>query len=142
VEQPGRWHAAVGRHGAAGARGGPLIGYVAAALGGALGSLARWGLGVALPHPAGAWPTATLVVNLTGCLLLGLLAAALFARHPRSPWLRPLLGTGVLAVQLADAGRGAAAAGYVLVSVVGGLLAAAAGVRLGRAVTARRVDHP
>jgi CrcB protein len=127
-------------------RGGPLIGYLAAALGGALGSLARWGLGLALPHPAGAWPTATLVVNLSGCLLLGLLAAALFARHPRSTWLRPLLGTGVLggwttfstfavdAVQLADAGRGAAAVGYVLASVVGGVLAAAAGVRLGRAV--------
>jgi CrcB protein len=126
--------------------GGPLIGYVAAALGGALGSLARWGLGRALPHSAGAWPTATLLVNLTGCLLLGLLAFALFTRHPRSPWLRPFLGTGVLggwttfstfavdAVQLADAGRGVAAVGYVLVSVVGGVLAAAVGVRLGRAV--------
>ncbi|GAB4081108.1 hypothetical protein GCM10028783_20560 [Modestobacter muralis] len=134
----------------AGARGGPLIGYVAAALGGALGSLARWGLGLALPHDPGAWPTATLVVNLTGCLLLGLLAFALFTRHPRSPWLRPFLGTGVLggwttfstfavdAVQLADAGRGAAAAGYVLASVAGGVLAAAAGVRLGRAVPAAR----
>ncbi len=146
----GRWHAAPGRRGAAGARGGPLIGYVAAALGGALGALARWGLGLALPHDAGAWPTATLVVNLTGCLLLGLLSSALFTRHPRSPWLRPFLGTGVLggwttfstfavdAVQLADAGRGAVAAGYVLVSVVGGVLAAAAGVRLGRAVPAPR----
>ena len=125
-------------------------GYLAAAAGGSLGALARWGLGLALPHPAGARPTATLVVNLTGCLLLGLLAAGLFARHPRSPWLRPFLGTGVLggwttfstfavdAVQLADAGRGAAAAGYVLVSVAGGVLAAAAGVRLGRAVPAPR----
>ena len=127
--------------------GAPLIGYLAAALGGALGSLARWGLGRALPHTAGAWPTATLLVNLTGCLLLGLLAAALFTRHPGSSWLRPFLGTGVLggwttfstfavdAVQLADAGRGAAAVGYVLASVVGGVLAAAAGVRLGRVVT-------
>ena len=121
-----------------------MIGYVAAALGGALGALARWGLGLALPHPAGTWPTATLLVNLTGCLVLGLLVAALFARYPGSPWLRPFLGTGVLggwttfstfavdAVQLADAGRWGAAAGYVLVSVVGGVLAAAAGVTLGR----------
>ena len=141
-----RWHAAPGRGPRDPGRGGPLIGYLAAALGGGLGSLARWGLGLALPHPAGAWPTATLVVNLTGCLLLGLLAAALFTRHPGSPWLRPFLGTGVLggwttfstfavdAVQLADAGRGAAAVGYVLVSVAGGVLAAATGVRLGRAV--------
>jgi len=120
-----------------------VIGYLAAALGGALGALVRWGLGAALPHPVGAWPTATLVVNLTGCLVLGLLSAALFARHPGSPWLRPFLGTGVLggyttfstftveAVQLAGTGRWTAAGGYVLVSVVGGVLAAAAGVRLG-----------
>ncbi|WP_237491891.1 fluoride efflux transporter CrcB [Modestobacter sp. L9-4] len=139
-----RWDAAPVATGAAGARGGPLIGYLAAALGGALGSLARWGLGRALPHPVGAWPTATLLINLSGCLVLGVLAVALFTRHPRSPWLRPFLGTGVLGgwttfstfavdtVQLADAGRGAAAVGYVLASVVGGVLAAAAGVRLGR----------
>ena len=148
-----RWHAVVGHRRWSRPGGGPLIGYVAAALGGALGSLARWGLGLAFPHPAGAWPTATLLVNLPGCLLLGLLAAALFSRHPGSPWLRPFLGTGVLggwttfsafavdAVQLADAGRWTAAAAYVLVSVVGGVLAAAAGVRLGRAVPAPRAER-
>ncbi|MFQ1004085.1 fluoride efflux transporter CrcB [Modestobacter sp. SSW1-42] len=136
-----------------GTRGGPLTGYVAAALGGALGALARWGLGLALPHAPGTWPTATLLVNLTGCLLLGLLSSALFTRHPHSPWLRPFLGTGVLGgwttfstfavdvVQLAEAGRGVAAVGYVLASVVGGVLAAAAGVRLGRAVPAPRAER-
>jgi len=120
--------------------------YVAAALGGALGALARWGVGEALPHDPGSWPWATLTVNLTGCLVLGLLIAALFARRPDHPWLRPFLGTGVLggyttfstfsvdAVHLADAGRWAVAAAYVLVSVAGGVLAAAAGVALGRAL--------
>ncbi|WP_369140128.1 fluoride efflux transporter CrcB [Modestobacter versicolor] len=124
--------------------------YVAAAVGGGLGALARWAVGVALPHPAGAWPWATVLVNLTGCLVLGVLLAAVFARHPDRPLLRPFLGTGVLggyttfstfsvdAVQLADAGRGGVALGYVVVSVVGGVLAAAAGVRLGRALPARR----
>jgi len=141
-----RWHAAPGRRPGGRTRGGPLIGYVAAALGGALGALARWGVGALLPHSPGAWPWATLLVNLTGCLVLGLLLAAVFARHPQHPWLRPFLGTGVLggyttfstfsvdAVHLADAGRWAPAAGYVVVSVVGGVLAATAGVRLGRAV--------
>jgi CrcB protein len=88
-----------------------------------------------------------LLVNLTGCLLLGLLLAALFPRHPDSRWLRPFLGTGVLggyttfstfgvdAVRLTDAGAPGTAAGYVLVSVVGGLLAAVAGVRLGRSLS-------
>jgi CrcB protein len=82
--------------------------------------------------------------------VLGLLLAALFARYPDSRWLRPFLGTGVLGgyttfstfsvdvVQLADAGRTALAAGYVVVSVAGGVLAAAAGVRLGRAVPTSR----
>jgi fluoride exporter len=123
-----------------------VSGYLAAALGGALGALARWGLGAALPSPAGGWPTATLVVNLTGCLLIGVLLAVLAARAPASPWLRPFLATGVLGgyttystfavdvVQLADAGAWATAAGYVLLSVVGGVLAAAAGLLLGRAV--------
>ena len=130
---------------AAGPGGGPLTGYFAAALGGALGALARWALGEALPHSPGAWPWATVLVNLTGCLVLGVLTAALFARLPAHPWLRPFLGTGVLggyttfstfsvdAVHLADAGRWPLAGGYVLLSVVGGVLAAAAGVALGRA---------
>jgi len=123
--------------------------YAASAAGGVLGALARWGVGAALPHPAGSWPWATLLVNLTGCLVLGLLIAALFARHPGSPWLRPFLGTGVLggfttfstftvdAVQLTDAGAVGTAVGYVVVSVVGGLLAAVAGVVLGRSMVSR-----
>ena len=41
------------------------------ALGGALGSLARWGLAEALPGPAG-----TLAANVSGCFAIGVLAAA------------------------------------------------------------------
>jgi CrcB protein len=119
--------------------------YAAAAAGGVLGSLARWGVGEALPHDAGSWPWATLLVNLTGCLALGVLIAALFARHPGAALLRPFLGTGVLGgyttfstfavdtVQLADGGDAVGAVGYVVASVVGGVLAAAVGVWLGRA---------
>ncbi|MQA33513.1 fluoride efflux transporter CrcB [Modestobacter roseus] len=121
-----------------------MVGYVSAALGGALGALARWALAEALPTPAAGWPWATLLVNLAGCLLLGLLLAVLFPRHPDSRWLRPFLGTGVLGgfttfstfavetVRLVDAGAAATAAGYVAASVLGGLLAAVAGVRLAR----------
>lgn len=119
--------------------------YLAAALGGALGALARWGVAEALPHRTGAWPWATLLVNLTGCLVLGLLIGLVFARSRSSSWLRPFLGTGVLggfttysafaveAVQLADAGRAGTAAGYVAASVAGGVLAAALGLLAGRA---------
>jgi CrcB protein len=119
--------------------------YVLAALGGALGALARWGLAEALPHSPGGWPWATLLVNLVGCLLIGVLLAVLLARFPHSPWLRPFLAVGVLGgfttystfavdvVRLADAGRLALAAGYVLASVLGGVLAVLAGLLAARA---------
>ncbi|WP_166756098.1 fluoride efflux transporter CrcB [Modestobacter marinus] len=125
------------------------MGYLAAALGGALGALARWGVAEALPAAHGTWPWATLLVNLTGCLLLGLLLAVVVARRPQHPWLRPFLGTGVLggyttfstfsvdAVHLADAGRWPVAAAYVGASVLGGVLAAAAGVAVVRAPARR-----
>lgn len=120
--------------------------YLLAALGGALGALARWGVATALPHARGAWPWATVFVNVTGCLVIGALLAVLLARFPTSPWMRPFFAVGVLggyttystfavdAVQLARAGHGGLAVGYVLVSVVGGVLAVVVGLLAGRAV--------
>ncbi|MCW2582110.1 MAG: Camphor resistance CrcB protein [Klenkia sp.] len=120
--------------------------YVVVAAGGALGALARWGVQVGLPHSPGGWPWATVTVNLTGCLLIGLLLAVLLARAPDHPWLRPFLATGVLgghttfstfsvdAVQLVEAGRWPLALAYLLVSVVGGLAAVVLGLGLGRRV--------
>jgi fluoride exporter len=119
------------------------VGYLLAAVGGALGALARWGVAEALPRPSGAWPWATLAVNLTGCLLIGVLLAVLAARRPDDLHLRTFLAGGVLggfttfsafAVEVADllrTGASGMAVGYVAVSVLGGLLAVAAGLRLG-----------
>ena len=120
--------------------------YVVVAVGGALGALARYGVQLGLPHSPGAWPWATVAVNLTGCLLIGLLLAVLLARAPDHPWLRPFLATGVLggyttfstfsvdAVQLVEAGRWPLAVVYLLVSVVGGLAAVVLGLGVGRRV--------
>lgn len=120
--------------------------YVVVAVGGALGALARYGVQLGLPHSPGAWPWATVAVNLTGCLLIGLLLAVLLARAPDHPWLRPFLATGVLggyttfstfsvdAVQLVEAGRWPMAVAYLLVSVVGGLAAVVLGLGVGRRV--------
>jgi fluoride exporter len=119
--------------------------YLLAALGGALGALARWALAEVVPSPGG-WPWATLLVNLSGCFLLGALFAVLAARSPEPSWARPFLGVGVLGgyttyssfavevVNLVDDGAPVRAAGYVLVSVVGGVAAVALG-----ALTAGRV---
>ena len=106
-------------------------------------------MATALPHSPGGWPLATLLVNLTGCLLFGALAAVLTARVPEPPWARPFLAVGVLGgyttcsafavetVGLAEAGAPLLAAGYVLLSVVGGVLAVAGGALAVRAARAR-----
>jgi fluoride exporter len=122
------------------------VGYLLAALGGALGALARWGVGTALPSSPGGWPWATLLVNLSGCLLLGALLAVLADRRPEASWPRPFLAVGVLGgyttystfavevVELTDAGAAARAAAYVVASVAGGVLAVAAGARAARSL--------
>ncbi len=104
---------------------------VAVMLGGAAGTLARAGLAEAWPADPGAWPWATLAVNLAGTALLGWLVVA----HANG-LVRPLVGTGfcgalttfstfqVQLVELADAGRPALAAAYLAVSVAAGLLVA------------------
>jgi fluoride exporter len=117
--------------------------YLLAAVGGALGALARWGLSEVVPSPGG-WPWATLLVNLSGCFLLGALLA-IVGRSSREPaWVKPFLGVGVLGgyttystfavevVRQAEAGAVLLAAGYVLVSVVGGVSALAAGAVTGK----------
>lgn len=124
--------------------------YLVVALGGVLGALARWGVSLGLPHAPGSWPWATVTVNLTGCLVIGALLAVLLARYPGHPWLRPFLATGVLGgyttfstfavdvVQLVEAGRAGVAVAYLLVSVLGGLLAVVVGLALGRAAVRAR----
>ncbi|UOY00619.1 fluoride efflux transporter CrcB [Blastococcus sp. PRF04-17] len=118
--------------------------YLLAALGGALGALARWAVGGGVAGAPGAWPWATLLVNLTGCLLIGVLLAVLAGRSPEPAWVRPFVGVGVLGgyttysafavevVDLLDDGALLLGAGYVLASVVGGIAAVALGALAGR----------
>ncbi|HET8684122.1 MAG TPA: fluoride efflux transporter CrcB [Micromonosporaceae bacterium] len=64
--------------------------------GGVAGALARYAVGVAFPHPPGGFPWSTFGVNVSGCLLIGVLMALVTdARRPH-PLLRPFLGTGLL----------------------------------------------
>ncbi len=104
------------------------------ALGGMLGTAARMGLGMLIPDAA----LGVLAANIVGALALGVLTARLPAGD-----LRVLLGTGVLggfttyssfmvdSAQLWDASP-LLAVGYIVVSLVGGLAAAALGLLLGR----------
>jgi CrcB protein len=118
--------------------------YLLAALGGALGALARWAVAEAVPGSAGGWPWGTLLVNLSGCLLLGALLGVLGSRSPEPAWVRPFLGAGVLGgyttystfavevVELVDDGAYVVAGGYVLCSVLGAVLAVGVGALAGR----------
>jgi CrcB protein len=111
--------------------------YLWAAAGGALGALGRWGVATALPGAP--WPWATLAVNLLGCFLIGALLAGLAVHRPAATWPRPFLGAGVLggfttysafAVEVVQAvadGAVVLAAGYVVASVLGGVLAVVLG---------------
>ena len=120
----------------------PLLGVVA--VGGAVGSLGRYAVGLALPHVAGDFPWATFVVNVTGSLAMGLLVAWVLAMAAPHPWLRPFLGVGVLggwttfssfaldAHALGAAGRPIIAVAYVVASFVVGLFAVGTGLWLGQ----------
>jgi CrcB protein len=125
------------------------VAYLWAALGGVLGALARWAVSLALPAAPSNWPWATLLVNLSGCLLIGVLLAVLPTRTADRPWLRPFLAVGVLGgyttfstfavevVQLTESGALGPALGYVGASVVGGASCVLLGLSAARALLHR-----
>lgn len=114
--------------------------------GGSIGTAARLGVALWIPD-AGGFPVATLLVNVIGALLIGILAA----RLPQTTGLRVFLGTGVLGgfttysafmtgtdALWADAPL--LAFSYAGGSLVLGLAAAALGLRLGRPRSTARVE--
>jgi fluoride exporter len=118
--------------------------------GGAVGTAARYGLGQRFPVEPGSFPTTTLVENVLGAALLGLLLTALMELGTQRRWIRPLLATGVLgsfttfstfateAVLLVRDDQATVAASYVALTLALGIAAAAAGVTTGRALVVRR----
>ncbi len=66
------------------------------ALGGALGSLGRWGLAEAIPHTPGEYAWATFVVNIVGGFALGFFMASMAEVLARTRLLRPFVGVGII----------------------------------------------
>lgn len=64
--------------------------------GGVAGALARYGLSAAFPHQPGRFPWATFAVNVSGCLLIGVLMVLVSQVWTRWSLARPFLGVGVL----------------------------------------------
>ena len=117
------------------------------ALGGAIGAAARYLTNVGSIRLFGSgFPVATLVVNVAGSLLMGVLVVLL--AHKGGMRFAPFLMTGILggfttfsafsldAVTLWERGQSGQAAGYVLASVVLSIGALFAGMAITRGVLA------
>lgn len=117
---------------------------VAVLLGGMLGTGIRLAVDLLLPHGGNQFPVGTLLVNTVGSFTLGLLISMVWARPGLPYWMKAGAGVGLLGafttfsavmvslVSQAASGQWMLAAGYLIASVVLGLLAAAVGLRLGR----------
>jgi CrcB protein len=114
---------------------------LAVLVGGLIGTGLRVGLDLMLPHAADRFPWSTFIVNVVGSLALGLLVARVWPTAPA--WLRFGLGTGLLGsfttfsalaasvVTLTAGGDPLLAVGYLAASLVVGIGAAVAGLRIG-----------
>jgi CrcB protein len=105
----------------------------AVAVGGALGATARWAVGESWERHPGGWPWATLIVNLVGCVAIGIAARRLI--RDTVPWAFAVTGFlggfttfSAFAVEvndLLDADRASLAALYLTVTLLGGYVATA-----------------
>ena len=114
---------------------------------GALGALVRYGVSVAALRWWGAgFPLGTLIVNLVGCFLLGMVTELGVERGMISPELRAVLGTGFLGAlttfstfgvetfRAAEVGQWGVAAVNVGLNLAGGLALVGCGVWAARQI--------
>jgi CrcB protein len=119
---------------------------VVISVGGALGSLARWAVAEAIPHPPDGFAWSTLVENVSGALLLGALMVLVLEVWPTTRYVRPFFGVGVLGgyttfstfaqedFSLLESHDVGVALAYTAGSVLLGILAVYAGTLLGRSL--------
>jgi CrcB protein len=119
---------------------------LAVALAGALGALARWGIGAWFGHRYPSFPWGTMVINISGSFILGVLFAVLVERGIGSATTRVALMVGLLGAyttsstvsletfRLLEEGATGSALANIGLSVVLGLLAVWLGITVGRAI--------
>ena len=113
------------------------------ALFGAVGTLARYGLqGLVQVRTGGTFPYGTLLVNLSGCFLVGLITQFTMNRMVISPDWRMAIAVGFFGgyttfssfgwetAKMMEDGEWLRASAYVTASVVAGLFLSIAGIRL------------
>lgn len=119
--------------------------------GGGLGSMARWALGAWWAHSPGEFPWSTYAINVVGSFLLAVLIVLVTEVWPRSTYIRPFLGVGVLggfttfSTYMLDVhelildGRALRAGLYLAASLLSGLVSAWIGLVVTRPVAERIV---
>ena len=121
----------------------------AMALGGALGTAARYGVAQVVHAGPGGFPWPTFWTNLSGSFALGLLLAVVLQRFPPRRYLRPFVAVGFIGayttystfavetVLLVRDGHAAVALTYAGASLIAGLVLAWAGIWSARLVPGR-----
>jgi CrcB protein len=116
------------------------------AVGGAVGSCARYGASLLWPTPPSVFPWTTLTVNAIGCAAIGVLMVTIDAVPTMHPLVRPFFGTGVLggfttfstytvdAERLLANGRAGTALAYLVLTVTSALVAVWTAVVAGRSL--------
>ncbi|CAM3764858.1 hypothetical protein GCM10009799_21780 [Nocardiopsis rhodophaea] len=124
---------------------------MAIALGGALGAAARYGVDMLLPHAPGEFALSTLLINVSGCLLIGFLMVVVTDVRPDLRLARPFFGVGMLGgyttfstyivdvQQMLNAGVAGPALVYLGGTLIGAMAAVWAGIALAERMFRRRI---
>jgi CrcB protein len=114
------------------------------AVGGALGSVSRWAMQELLAGRSAVFPTATFLINVSGCFLIGAFASAAAAHADWSPAWRLLFPIGFVGAyttfstyeleifRLLERGEWAMGALYFFASNLAGFAGIAAGIWAGK----------
>lgn len=114
--------------------------------GGAVGSALRYGIGIALSSFSNSFPFATIVVNIVGSFMLGFIAGTIGTPFEIDQKTKLILGTGlcggfttysafaVETVALIEQRSALALGTYIIITLVGCLASAWAGIALSRSI--------
>jgi fluoride exporter len=122
---------------------------IAVAIGGSIGALSRYALGM---FNVDSWPLSTLFVNVVGSFVLGILTGYSVQREVKD-WLKGGIGTGFCGglttmstfskevVQLSEEGSVFGSLLYIVVSLSGGLLFCFIGILIGTKTAEARKER-